>query len=608
MSLLNNKKLSIQITDTAINILIGNKNKIYEAHTINLKNGECRDGNVINKDSIIRVLSDYLDISARNIKNVSFVLSGSDLITRYIEVPILKGTALREAVDFEFEQFIPDMNQYYTNFEIVEKINTNEKKAYKILLAAATKEKIDPIVEIAEAIDKELEAIDILSNSLARVLRSSDHITTEESTGVFYFGADNSTLSIIEDNILKFERNLPFGVKNIFNEVYRDTSGTTLESNNFEIDFDDNPNLMVSFQNLLASVNNTIRYYNSEKSNKPVTNFMIICENMVIKNMEKYLERYFELPCILIKEPIDLGLKVKFEEKFPKYIASYGLLLRGNNHNLFNLNPKVISKAKRKGNIDKFLIIAPIFTLLAVISIGVPFLVMNKIIAKDILEIEEDIAKYSEVIDKNEALKSENADMEYFINRINGIKNNTTKTSGVLSKLNSYVPREISFTSLSFSDSGSINISGESDTYDAISELLANLEMSDEFSNAKINYINPIEKYLEVSTLNGFSRESSLLTSSKIGTASGKYDIILTSGNNIEANINTSSNTNNDDSNAEGSSTSPDNIENGNGNNGTSTSEENNSTENNDKIIIKYSFSISIEGVSTNGSEAKEAE
>ena len=33
MSLINNKRLSIQITDTSINILIGNKNKIYETHT-----------------------------------------------------------------------------------------------------------------------------------------------------------------------------------------------------------------------------------------------------------------------------------------------------------------------------------------------------------------------------------------------------------------------------------------------------------------------------------------------------------------------------------------------------------------------------------------------
>lgn len=627
MSLLNNKNLSIQITDTAINILIGNKNKIYETHTIDLKNGICRDGNVRDKDYIIKVLNDYLDINARNIKNVSFVLRGSDLITRYIEVPILKGDALRDAVDFEFEQFIPDINKYYTNFEIVKKINNKEKKAYKILLAAAPKEKINPIVEIAEAINKELEAIDILSNSLARVLKISNHITTEESTGVFYFGADSSTVSIIEDNILKFERNLPFGVKNIFNELYKEGSGNNLNSEEFANTFDNNPELMVSFQNLLASVNNTIRYYNSEKSNQPVSNFVIICEDMVMKNMKKNLEQYLELPCILINDPIDLGIKVKFEDNFPKYMASYGLLLRGNNHKLLNLNPKAIDRAKNKDNIDKALVIFPIITLLAIISIATPFLVMNKMISKNILTIEENIAKYSEIIDKNKELKSENDEMEYFINRVNGIKSNTTKTSEVLSKLNSYVPKEINFINLSFSDNGSIDIVGESDTYDAISEFLANLEMSEEFYNAKIGYINPIEKFLELSRLNNISNKTFLAPAS-IRSVSGKYDIVLASGYNIETVVDDSSNMNNDHgnmsdyssnvnddyTNAENGSTTTNNIENGTNNSGTGSLSNDDSISNSDSIqksyksVIKYSFSISIEGVNTDGSKAKEAE
>ena len=81
----------------------------------------------------------------------------------------------------------------------------------------------------------------------------------------------------------------------------------------------------MSFENLLSSVNNTIRYYNSEKNNKPVTNFIIICSDIVMANMEKYLEKYFELPCILVKEPFDLGIKLKFENNFPRYIACYGL-------------------------------------------------------------------------------------------------------------------------------------------------------------------------------------------------------------------------------------------------------------------------------------------
>lgn len=590
MAITSNKKLSIQITDTSINILIGNKNKIYETHTIELENGDCKDGNVRDKDSIVKLLNDYLYVNGRDVKNVSFVLRGSDIITRYIEVPILKNDALIEAVNFEFKQFIPDIDAYYMNYEIVEKINTKEKKAYKILLVAATKEKINPIIEIAEEIGKELEVIDILSNSLARVLKSSDHIASEESTGIFYFGADSSTLGIIEGNVLKFERNLPFGIKNIFNEVYEEAAVTALDSKQVTNVFENNEQLMMNFENLLASVNNTVRYYNSEKNNKPVTNFIIICADMIMTNMEKYLEKYFELPCILVKDPSDLGLKLKFKDNFPKYISSYGLLLRGNDNKLLNLSPKTIKKEKDKANIDKVLVRVPILILIAVIAIGIPFLVMNKIITKEIANIEADIARYNEIVVKNQQLQSEINKMEYFINRIKDIDNSTSNTSEIISKLNTYVPKEITFEGFSFTDSGLINISGKSSTYSAIPEFLANLEMSEEFCNAKISYINPIEETIEVSSLDE--------ENGSISTRGTFMPIALTGSVNIWDEIIELAS---DDANDKTNVTQDNSDKTNNGSEGTN-------SEINKNTIIKYSFSITIEGVSKDGSKAKATE
>lgn len=590
MAITSNKKLSIQITDTSINILIGNKNKIYETHTIELENGDCKDGNVRDKDSIVKLLNDYLDVNGRDVKNVSFVLRGSDIITRYIEVPILKNDALIEAVNFEFKQFIPDIDDYYMNYEIVEKINTKEKKAYKILLVAATKEKINPIIEIAEEIGKELEVIDILSNSLARVLKSSDHIASEESTGIFYFGADSSTLGIIEGNVLKFERNLPFGIKNIFNEVYEEAAVTALDSKQVINVFENNQQLMMNFENLLASVNNTVRYYNSEKTNKPVTNFIIICADMIMTNMEKYLEKYFELPCILVKDPSDLGLKLKFKDNFPKYISSYGLLLRGNDNKLLNLSPKTIKKEKDKANIDKVLVRVPILILIAIIAIVTPFLVINKIITKEIANIDADIARYNEIVVKNQQLQSEISKMEYFINRIKDIDNSTSNTSEIISKLNTYVPKEITFEGFSFTDSGLINISGKSSTYSAIPEFLANLEMSEEFCNAKISYINPIEETIEVSSLDE--------ENDSISTRGTFMPIALTGSVNIwDEIIELASDDANDKTNVIQDNSDKTN----NGSEGTN-------SEINKNTIIKYSFSITIEGVSKDGSKAKATE
>ena len=378
--------------------------------------------------------------------------------------------------------------------------------------------------------------------------------------------------------------------------------------------FDDESNLTTSFQNLLSSVNNTIRYYNSDKKNKPVTSFIIICADTAVNNMEKYLEKYFELPCLLIKDPIDLGLKIKFEENFSQYIASYGLFLR-NNKKLLNLNPKAIYNVKEKEKLDKLLVTLTVSVLLLMVSISVPFIIINKIMAKDIESIEAEIVKYAEIVEKNTQLKAENSQIEYFINRVKNIENSTTKTSEILAKVNTYVPKEITFMSLSFSNSGSINISGESDTYSAIPEFLANLEMSEEFSNAKISYINPVEKTIEVSnsSITNISTRSSFLPIAMVGT----YNIwegILIASDDIQDSNSQSNNGSNSNGQSNNSGNNTDNSgqnasESGQqGGSNTGTNSSGTSTNSKTNTITKYSFSISIEGVITNGSKAQEAE
>ena len=379
-------------------------------------------------------------------------------------------------------------------------------------------------------------------------------------------------------------------IKNIFNEVYEEAAVTALDSKQVTNVFENNEQLIMNFENLLASVNNTVRYYNSEKTNKPVTNFIIICADMIMTNMEKYLEKYFELPCILVKDPSDLGLKLKFKDNFPKYISSYGLLLRGNDNKLLNLSPKTIKKEKDKANIDKVLVRVPILILIAVIAIGIPFLVMNKIITKEIANIEADIARYNEIVVKNQQLQSEINKMEYFINRIKDIDNSTSNTSEIISKLNTYVPKEITFEGFSFTDSGLINISGKSSTYSAIPEFLANLEMSEEFCNAKISYINPIEETIEVSSLDE--------ENGSISTRGTFMPIALTGSVNIWDEIIELAS---DDANDKTNVTQDNSDKTNNGSEGTN-------SEINKNTIIKYSFSITIEGVSKDGSKAKATE
>ena len=583
-----NKRLSIQITDSSINILIGNKNKIFNATSIALDSGIFSDGNVIDIDRLADKLNGYLEVNARDVKEVSFVLAGSDIITGYIEVPILKDNALREAVHFEFNQFIPEIDSYYMNYEIVEKINTKEKKAYKIVLVAARSEKINKLVEISSKIDKELDVIDTLSNSLARNLKGSNYLATEESTGIIYLGSDSSVLSIIEDRALKFEKNLPYGINNIFDEVYEEVAATAIDVRSIDKVLDYSPKSKISFEALLSNINNIIRFYNSDRNNRSISNLVIVSVNNSIEGIERYFEKYFEIPCVAVRQPSDLNLKVKFNDNFTNFIPSYGVLLRGNSKYLLNLNPKVINKEENKEDLDKKLVKATVLVVSVMLVASIPLFVINKIISKDITSLETEVAKYSEIVQKNTDLKANNAKVENFINRIEGVEDNAAKTSIIMAKLNTYVPKEITFNSMSLSDSGSISISGESTTYYSVPEFLANLQMSDEFANAKISNITPIENTVVVASGRSASSSDNNGDTSAVKVEEDSKKIIEEkSGSDVGKGTNGGSTT------SSGASAS-----NEKNSNGTSSSTNSNTS-------LSYSFSISIEGVSKDGTGAK---
>ncbi len=326
------EKVGIQITDSFINIIYGNKNKIIAADSIELEKGICDDGSIIVEKAVANKINNFFIESNVNIKKISFVISGTDIITRYTEVPIMADKALRETIYLEFSQFIPDIDNYYMDYEILGKVNSKEKRVYQIMLVAVPKEKINSLVKVTEMLNKKVDSIDILSNSLIRPLKKSTYTSGNGAVGVFYLGVDTSSFTIIENNVFKIERALPFGIKNLFIESYDEIAATVLVDNNVDLKevLEQNQRFQNSFENILSTINNTLRYYNSQRNNEKVEKLVIVCGQNTIAGLDAYFEKYFNIPCLLIKNPKDIDLKVNFQDGFNKYMATYGLLLRGN--------------------------------------------------------------------------------------------------------------------------------------------------------------------------------------------------------------------------------------------------------------------------------------
>lgn len=338
----------LTIKDEFIDILIGNKKKIKLYDSIPIEEGMCIEGTIKDVVGLSEILLKYFLENDINEDKVSFVIFGSDVVTRHIQLPKMNSENLREAVEYEVKELVQNDENYYIDYEVIRKENGINNPKVDILVAACIKDKINSYVELSKALNKKLEIIDVLTNSINKVLLNSTLEYRGKTVALFYLGYSFSIVSIANDGVINLERNIPFGFQNIIREYRRnnDLENTVtyksysnrnkskrIDIKSFELidTFNKYPKIKDSVDNLLSIVDKTIKFYNSGKGYNKVNEIVILSSLELNNTAIKYIEDYFLIKSKLIRSTEDLGLEVKNTDKeFGRYLPLYGLFLRRN--------------------------------------------------------------------------------------------------------------------------------------------------------------------------------------------------------------------------------------------------------------------------------------
>ena len=125
--------LFVQMGNKDIRIIMGNKRKIQLFDTISTPLESFKSDKILNTRLISIALKKYIINKGIKAQKISFVISGQDVVVRHIEIPIMKNEGLDSAVKWEMTQFLPNNGEnHYVDFQIIEKINTTDKKVFNI--------------------------------------------------------------------------------------------------------------------------------------------------------------------------------------------------------------------------------------------------------------------------------------------------------------------------------------------------------------------------------------------------------------------------------------------------------------------------------------------
>ncbi|MDD5428098.1 MAG: type IV pilus assembly protein PilM [Candidatus Omnitrophica bacterium] len=159
----------------------------------------------------LKLLADESRVSC---KDACISISGPSVIVRFISLPKMDEAALKGAIRYEAEKFIPyNISECVVDFQTLRKDDKENK--LNILLVAAKKDVVQGRIKLAEKAGFSVSVVDVDSFAVANAFLGN-HPKTEpdKSYAILNVGGSFTNLSILKEGSIFFARDIAVGGNN----------------------------------------------------------------------------------------------------------------------------------------------------------------------------------------------------------------------------------------------------------------------------------------------------------------------------------------------------------------------------------------------------------
>lgn len=334
--------LAVDIGSSYIKIICGNGRKVKFCGLVKTPDGSAKDGSINDITKVRETIENFLNQNNIKASNISYTINGQDMVIRHTVIPIMEKSNIEKTIEWEMGQYLPENGlNYYISYEIIEKINTKEKKACKVLAAAAPKAKIDKYVELTEALRLKLKAIDVNANCISRVFgHNSKSHKEKENIAIIDIGYKSSSITILDRGKLFIEKEISFGIEdavgivskklNINHEeaytyLFEGMNISSIDQNN-----DAQLGVQILFEDAFSTFEKVIQFYSSENLQQKIDKVYITGGGSELLGIDVYANNYMNLPVLMIDQSLldSIGIKIPDNCDVNIYINTIGLMLR----------------------------------------------------------------------------------------------------------------------------------------------------------------------------------------------------------------------------------------------------------------------------------------
>lgn len=277
------------------------KNKVIEKTPANCVN----NGLITDINKITSFINDIIKKNNIKEKNICFCIASTGIIIREITMPTMKDDELKNALQYEVDQYIPNINDYVVDYKPLGASSDNDKNM-RVMIVAAPKNIIIGYVKLADMLKLHIEAIDVYSNCIYKSIKKLCKLTGNVS--IINIGAVFTDITLINEGNYAFSRTIQFGGNDL----------TEIIANTYNIDIsnaeeykrtkpffsDENPDYFDLRENIEGhlenKLNEIIRVFDFFEStyHKNIKEIYLVGGTSKLKGLSKYIENYFKVPVI----------------------------------------------------------------------------------------------------------------------------------------------------------------------------------------------------------------------------------------------------------------------------------------------------------------------
>jgi type IV pilus assembly protein PilM len=214
-----NALLGIDISTTAIKVLqleaLGKGYQVSAYATASLAKGVVTNGGIEKLASVVDALERCLTRCGVNVKQAAIAMPTQAVTSRVLVFPDdYAEQSIYEQIEADAHLHIPfPLEEVRFDFS---KIGPNKNKGdVDVLLAAARREQVDGRINAVEAVGLNSKVVDIESYCIQRCIAQSARLMPKKGKGLILahldIGATTTTLTVVQDDAILFQREQPFG-------------------------------------------------------------------------------------------------------------------------------------------------------------------------------------------------------------------------------------------------------------------------------------------------------------------------------------------------------------------------------------------------------------